>query len=149
VKLELRRFDVDERCTLGLLRIDGRRACFVLEDAYHAAKISSETRIPAGVYMLALQTAGRLHAEYSKRFSVIHRGMLTLQDVPGFTGIMLHCGNTDSDTDGCLLVGDSASVIGGGRVDGSANAYVRIYPRIVAAIEAGELVGIDIVDEHG
>ena len=33
--------------------------------------------------------------------------MLHVLDVPGFEYILIHCGNTDEHTAGCLLVGDS------------------------------------------
>ena len=33
--------------------------------------------------------------------------MLELQDVPNFKYILIHAGNTDEQTAGCILVGDS------------------------------------------
>ena len=37
----------------------------------------------------------------------MHKGMLWVRDVPGFEYILIHTGNTDEHTSGCLIVGDS------------------------------------------
>ena len=78
----------------------------------------------------------------------MHKGMLELQDVPDFKYVLIHIGNDELDTAGCILVGDSSyqNVTKKGNVRGSTNAYRRIYPPIAAALERGEDVLIDIVD---
>lgn len=53
-----------------------------------------ETAIPSGRY--------RVEVTYSPKFK---RWLPVLHDVPGFTGIRIHAGNTSADTDGCILVG--------------------------------------------
>ena len=83
--------------------------------------------------------------KYSKRFSDIHIGMLHVLDVPGFEYILIHCGNTDEHTAGCLLVGDSQEnnqITKDGFIGKSTQAYKRIYPRIAEAIDCGEEVTI-------
>jgi hypothetical protein len=149
VKLTLRRFSSGESSTLGLLEQDGRFVCFTLEDPHREVKIPGDTRIPAGIYLLTLQLVGHLHATYSTRFEGMHRGMLALMAVPNFSGVMLHCGNTDADTDGCILVGDSAiqNVSQRGALATSEAAYKRVYPPIAAALGANDLVSILITDE--
>ena len=70
----------------------------------------------------------------------MHRGMLHVQDVPGFQYILIHIGNTDEDTAGCLLVGEQAVTSKGEmRVNLSGNAYKEFYPLVVDAAEAGDL----------
>ena len=69
-----------------------------------------------------------------------------------FKWILIHTGNTDEHTAGCLLVGDSQennTVIKDGFVGKSNNAYKRIYPDIAAAIERGEEVTITYTDING
>ena len=80
---------------------------YTLEDEYRNEKKAGETRIPKGEYKIQLRTVGGFHENYKKRFSSIHTGMLHIVDVPGFEYILIHCGNTDEHTAGCLLVGDS------------------------------------------
>ena len=116
---------------------------YTLEDEYRNEKIFGETRIPNGPYKLALRKTGGYHQKYSKRFSNIHIGMLHVTNVPGFEYILIHCGNTDEHTAGCLLVGDSQEnnqITKDGFIGKSTQAYKRIYPRIAEAIECGEEV---------
>ena len=118
---------------------------YTLEDEYRKEKKYGETRIPNGTYRLALRKTGGYHQKYSKRFSDIHMGMLHVTDVPGFEYILIHCGNTDEHTAGCLLVGDSQEnnqITKDGFIGKSTQAYKRIYPRIAEAIERGEEVTI-------
>ena len=72
----------------------------------------------------------------------MHKGMLWLQDVPNFKWILIHCGNTDEHTAGCLLVGDSQEnnqIKKDGFIGKSGNAYKRIYPAIAKAIKNEEV----------
>ena len=148
MNLALLRFATGQHSTEGALYVDERFACFTLEDQYQEVKVPGETRIPAGIYELKLRTEGQKHRDYSKRFGVMHKGMLWLQDVPGFTYIYIHCGNDDLQTLGCILVGDqlNENVTGRGFLGQSTSAYTRIYGQIANAILAGEPTHIEIVD---
>ena len=118
---------------------------YTLEDEYRDKKEYGETRIPDGTYKLDLRKTGGYHQKYSKRFKDIHVGMLHVTNVPGFEYILIHCGNTDEHTAGCLLVGDSQEnnqITKDGFIGKSTQAYKRIYPRIAEAIECGEEVTI-------
>ena len=118
---------------------------YTLEDEYREQKEFGETRIPDGTYQLGLRTVGGYNQKYSKRFAGIHIGMLHVLDVPNFEYILIHCGNTDEHTAGCLLVGDSQEnnqIKKDGFIGKSTQAYKRIYPRIAEAIDCGEKVTI-------
>ena len=118
---------------------------YTLEDEQRDKKVYGETRIPNGTYKLGLRKEGGYHARYSKRFSDFHIGMLHVLNVPGFEYILIHCGNTDEHTAGCLLVGDSQEnnqIKKDGFIGKSSQAYKRIYPRIAEAIDCGEGVKI-------
>ena len=158
MKLEVIRFSSGTDSTNGMLLeviergndIDGlwqqkKFLAYTLEDEQRDKKVFGETRIPDGDYKLGLRKVGGYHARYTKRFPHIHIGMLHVLDVPGFEYILIHCGNTDEHTAGCLLVGDSQEnnlITKDGFIGKSTQAYKRIYPRIAEAIECGEEVTI-------
>lgn len=154
MKLEVLRFSSQKDSTLGLLFdiTDGDRKfmAYTLEDEHRDVKVMHETRIPAGTYRITLRTVGGFHAKYTKRFGELHKGMLWLMDVPNFEYILIHAGNDDDDTSGCLLVGDTQTqnVTSDGFVGSSVNAYKRIYKPIAEAIERGE-VTIKYTDYDG
>ena len=123
--------------------------CYTLEDEFRALKVRGETRIPAGIYDIQFRKEGGFHNKYSKRFSNIHKGMLQVMDVPNFDYILLHCGNTDEHSSGCLLVADSQEnniIIKDGFIGKSTNAYKRVYPLIAKELELGNKVTIEYKD---
>ena len=141
--------------TNGLLfddsdKMSGRKfLAYTLEDEKRNIKVAGETRIPEGTYKIKLRKEGGFHKKYSYRFANIHKGMLHIVDVPGFEYILIHCGNTDEHTAGCLLLGNSQEnnqIKKDGFIGGSANAYMTIYPLIASAIESGEDVCITYTD---
>ena len=122
---------------------------YTLEDEYREEKKYGETRIPEGTYELGLRTTGGYHQKYTKRFPNFHIGMLHVLDVPKFDYILIHCGNTDEHTAGCLLVGDSQEnnqITKNGFIGKSTQAYKRIYPKIAKALKDGECVTIEYKD---
>ena len=151
MKLQVLRFSSESDSTNGLLFdiTDGIKfLAYTLEDERREEKVMSETRIPAGTYKIKLRTEGGHHNKYASRYENMHKGMLWLQDVPNFKWILIHCGNTDEHTAGCLLVGDSQEnnqIKTNGFIGSSSNAYKRIYPAIAEAVE-NEGVTIEYID---
>mgnify|MGYP003138968378 CR=1 FL=1 len=153
--LEVVRFSSESDSTNGILfdssnKLDGRKfLCYTLEDEKRKSKVRGETRIPSGSYKIKVREVGGFHSKYKKRFGDTHRGMLHVTNVPGFEYILIHCGNTDEHTAGCLLVGDSQEnnqIIKNGFIGKSTQAYKRIYDYIMTAIEGGEEVNITYID---
>ena len=152
--LEVLRYSSGADSTLGILSEigpEGREFLgYTLEDEWREEKVSAETRIPEGTYEIKLRTTGGFHNRYLSKFGAdFHKGMLHVQDVPGFEYILIHTGNTDEHTAGCLLVGDSQqnnAIKADGFVGSSTQAYKRIYPKIAQALEAGEEVTITYTD---
>ena len=148
MKLEVIRFNKGVDSTNGILFdvTEGRKfLCYTLEDESREEKVYGETCIPEGEYTIQFRSEGGYHSKYSKRFADIHLGMLEVCDVPNFKYILIHCGNTDEDTAGCLLVGDTQENINiktGGFIGRSTTAYTRIYQDIAKAVAAGEVVSI-------
>ena len=151
MKLEVVRFSSQSDSTLGMLfDVTQRRKflCFTLEDEARRTKVKGETRIPSGTYKLKLRKEGGYHSRYVKKYGSFHRGMIHVQDVPGFTYILWHTGNTDEHTMGCLLLGDTAqqNITKEGFIGASSVAYKRVYPKIADAIESGTDVEVKYVN---
>ena len=153
MKLKVLRFSSQEDSTSGLLFLEGDLGleflCYTLEDEHREDKIMGETRVPAGTYQIKLRTEGGFHERYKKKYGSMHKGMLHVTNVPNFKWILIHTGNTDEHTAGCLLVGDSQennNISKNGFVGKSTNAYKRIYPNIAKAIKNKEEVTIEYID---
>ena len=153
MKLEVLRFSSQQDSTSGLLfevtDIKRHFLCYTLEDERRALKVKGETRVPAGTYKVELRNEGGFHQRYTKKYPGIHRGMLHIVDVPNFEYILIHTGNTDEHTAGCLIVGDAQEnnlLLPDGFVGKSVNAYKRIYPSIAKAIGQGDEVTITYID---
>jgi len=142
MELEVLRYNSKSEYTDGLLFIDGSFAAHTLEDEGRTTKVWGETRIPDGTYNIKLRTVGGHHARYLKKFGEdFHKGMLWIQDVPGFEYILIHIGNTTDDTAGCLLVGSTADK-NRGFTGNSGNTYKEIYSKVARAIINGDEVTI-------
>ena len=122
--------------TQGKLYVDNVYECFTLEDQKQVVKVMHETRIPGGTYKVKLREFGGHHEKYKVKFPDFHKGMLWLQDVPGFHDILIHIGNTDDDSSGCLLVGMTFT---NGKVTSSTIAYTNLYKKVVKAALEGNL----------
>ena len=145
--ITVRRFLSNDEATLSQVLLDGVHQCYGLEDEHRDIKVNGETRIPAGAYKVGIRAEGGFHKRYSKKFADIHRGMLQVLDVPGFELILIHVGNNDDDTAGCLLVGQTClgtpDML---TVGSSVLAYKALYQAVIDAAEAGDLV-IHYIDE--
>lgn len=146
--LTLYRLSTSEESTVGALYMNGEFVGWTLEDTKRIKKVAGETRVPAGIYEIELRTEGGMHQKYRKRFGRMHKGMLWLQNVPGFEWIYIHTGNKRGHTEGCILVGDSLNnnTRQDGFVGSSTPAYRRIYPKIAGAIAKGEDASIRVAD---
>jgi len=94
--ITLKRNMFNDNNTIGeLYGINNEFLCYTLENKVRAVKIPKITAIPYGIYKLVFT--------YSKRFE---KEMIQLLNVPNFEGVRIHSGNTEKDTDGCILVGN-------------------------------------------
>ena len=151
--LEVMRYSSGADSTLGLLFENGPEGreflAYTLEDEFREEKLSAETRIPEGTYDIELRTVGGFHNRYTAKFGIPwHKGMLHVQDVPGFEYILIHTGNTDEHTMGCLLVADSSTqnVTKDGFVGASVAAYKRVYPDLAQWLVDGNKLSITYID---
>lgn len=126
--------------TLSLLSLDGVPECFICEDRVRApgVKVANETAIPPGTYNVIYNRSPKFsqlagHDVFRPR----------LENVPGFEGVLIHTGNTENDSSGCLLPGDAIS-LGGIAPGTSTPAYNRLEAKIKAALQRGQPVLLTI-----
>ena len=91
----------------------GLRSDMPLEEL-KAKKVYAETAIPYGTYEVLMQ--------WSEKYKKL---MPFLQNVPAYSGIMIHVGNKPIDTLGCLII---ATYIGRDEVFESKKAFDAFYP---------------------
>ena len=100
--LILKRWTHDAKPTVGGIFHRGELICGSVEDQKQppGTKVPGKTRIPSGTYPLKW----RMHGRWARRFQDRgYRGSLEICDVPGFTDVLVHIGNDQGDTEGCVL----------------------------------------------
>lgn len=144
MKINLIRTQFGDDATNGLIFIDEVFECFSLEDQYQDKKVYGETCIPEGTYPVEFRKEGGFHNRYSAKYD-FHKGMLEIKNIPNFKWVLFHLGNTDENTAGCVLVGDTQQdldVSKDGFIGSSGNAYKKFYPKVATALENGESVSL-------
>lgn len=132
MNITVKRIALRPTYTIGKMYINGKYYCDTLEDTVrdlnqngkfdgNEQKIYGQTAIPYGTY--------RVLWTYSPRFK---KYMPELKDVPEFSGVRIHAGNTNADTLGCILVGQNKQV---GKVINSKATVDIIYPIIRKACQ--------------
>lgn len=140
MKLRLERYGPHPDSTLGTLSVDGELLCWTLEDEIREIegepvekwKVKGETAIPRGNYTVVIN--------FSNRFQ---REMPQLLDVPGFSGIRIHPGNTDKDTDGCILVGGKP--LNDNFLPSSRQTFSKLFDILLEAELNGESIKMEVV----
>ena len=148
MQIKVLRYDGNDEVTLGLFFVDGKFQVHTLEDAVRKEKVKGKTCIPEGTYEIQLRTWGAMHHRYLEKYGdKFHKGMLEIMGVQGFSDILIHIGNSNKDTAGCLLVGSSANPPAKNFTGASATAYKKIYPKIAKALLAKQLVTLEITSQ--
>ena len=136
MKLTLKRIALRSTYTIGRLYVDGNYFCDTLEDTVRdlnkngkfdngEKKVYAKTAIPYGTY--------EIKWTYSPRFK---KYTPQLMNVPSFEGIRIHSGNSSTDTEGCLLLGENKKV---GMVLNSRATINKFYPLVKKACSKGKV----------
>lgn len=154
MELQLRRIAKKNGYTIGKLSIDGKYFCDTLEDADRGLtssmsndvlkykKLAHITAIPTGRYQITMDVVSPRLSK-SNFYKQYGGGRVPrLLNVPAFEGILIHCGNTAKDTDGCILVGKNTKV---GMVLDSKITYSNLYPLLEAAAKRKDRIFITII----
>ncbi|MBR5297192.1 MAG: hypothetical protein IKU29_04910, partial [Parabacteroides sp.] len=120
--------------TIGSLYIDYEWVCDTLEDVdrgltqdmdeaeIKAIKVYGKTAIPMGEYKIDMSVISNKFK--NKPWAKQYEGRLPrFIDVPGYEGVLIHVGNTEKDTEGCILVGYNKVV---GQVINSTSAFHKL-----------------------
>jgi len=121
MQITVKRLYKTDTSTIGELLIDGVFECFTLEDIERPVKIKAETAIPKGTYKVIINESNRFK-----------RLMPLLLNVPNFEGVRIHSGNTNHDTEGCILVGQTRNK---NYIGQSRKAYEKLFKKMQAAKE--------------
>jgi hypothetical protein len=143
MEISVKRYHETKEYTIGRVFIDGQFECYSLEDQKQDVKVMHETRIPEGRYEIKLRTFGGHHIKYKEKFPDFHKGMLWLQNVPQFKDILIHLGNGDDDSSGCVLLGSQVD-LKAGRILYSKLAYTKFYKKVVGELTSGKKLFITI-----
>lgn len=120
--------------TIGKLYIDNKYFCDTIEDIdrklhkdmnlnlIKKTKVYGKTAIPVGTYKLNMTTTSPKFGRtaWAKKYG---GKVPRILDVPGFSGILIHPGNTAEDSHGCILVGKNDVK---GKVTNSTNTWYAL-----------------------
>lgn len=119
MQITVKRLYKTDTSTIGELLIDGVFECFTLEDAERKVKIKAETAIPKGSYKVIINESNRFK-----------RLLPLLLNVPDFEGVRIHSGNSNHDTEGCILVGQTRNK---NYIGQSRKAFDKLFKKMQAA----------------
>lgn len=156
MELTVKRTYRGPKYTIGHLYIDGKYFSDVLEDPDRgltqdmslakiiSIKVKGDTCIPYGTYKLSLDIVSPKYSNLKKfPYTEMAKGkMPRVMNVPGYEGVLIHAGNTQEDTMGCLLVGENKVK---GKVINSQATWKKLYPILKEANDKKEPITIKYI----
>jgi len=147
--LLLKRIYKGPKYTIGHLYINGQYFCDTLEDVdrglhsdmplseINRIKVAGRTAIPTGTYFITLgiQSPKFSDKKYEKQYGFCKGYLPRLLNVRGFEGILIHIGNTDTDTYGCILVGYNTVK---GKVTNSTATFHKLYEILQTTLDVDD-----------
>ena len=153
MKLLLKRIYTCSEYTIGNLYIDGQYFCDTLEDRDRGLdnsmslteilnkKVKHETAIPTGTYDILMNVVSPKYSN-SAYYLLICKGKVPrLDNIKGYSGVLIHTGNTAADSSGCIIVGYNKVK---GKVINSKVAFEKLYNILKVAANKGEKITITI-----
>lgn len=139
--------------TIGILYIDGTRFCETIEDTDRGLnsnmteaeilrlKKPNITAIPTGIYPVDLNTISSRFGKNSFYVSTCNGRLPRLKNVKGYSGVLIHCGNTEKDSSGCIICGENKVR---GKVINSKETFKKLYKLLKGSYNKGEKITIEI-----
>ena len=139
--------------SIGNLYVEGEWFCNTLEDKDRGLrqdmseaqiakiKVKSKTAIPTGRYRVTLRVQSPKYKNVQFYRAFCGGYMPRLLSVPGYQGVLIHAGNDENDTAGCILVGLNKEK---GKVLDSRKTFVALYNVLERAQRKGEEIWLTI-----
>lgn len=155
--LTLKRIYTCKDYTIGHLYVDGSYICDTLEDTDRMLdssmtldqiakiKVKGMTAIPTGRYKVLMNIVSPKYSKSKYYMNICKCRVPRLDNVPGYSGVLIHVGNTAADTEGCLLLGYNKVK---GQVLNSKVAFEKVYNKLSIAKSIGQTIYIDIVRNY-
>lgn len=141
MKLKTSRIWPSPLATMGALYCNGAsQGIFTLEPGSAQGK----GPIPASIYNVVLLPSPHFMASTDPWVKKYAEKMPHLEDVPGFTHVMIHWGDLPENTEGCILVANiriSQTTLGDSR-----RAFAALYTKITGCLSRGEGVSMEMED---
>jgi hypothetical protein len=150
MKIKINRKFFTEKSTIGEMYINDSlvKECYTLEDKVRGpgeAQVSGATAIPDGNYKVIIDFSNRFQVMMPHVLNVAGGNLMFSGKNINDCGIRIHCGNTDKDTLGCILIGQTYTTdfIGNSRL-----AYEAFFPKLQTALQRGEVVTLELVNNR-
>lgn len=153
MKILVKRVAKKEKYTIGKMYVDDVYVCDTIEDKdrdltqntplndIKKKKVYGQTAIPSGTYNVTLDVVSTKFVQ-KPYFKELCGGKLPLlMNVPGFDGVLIHTGNDEDDSYGCIIVGYNKVK---GKVIESRKAFEKLYPILKQASNKKEKITIQI-----
>ena len=143
----------NETYTIGNLYVDGEWFCNTLEDRDRGLsqtmpleeikrqKVYGETAIPTGRYEVRMDIVSPKYNGVKWYKDNFGGRMPRLETVKGFSGILIHSGNTALDSNGCILVGMNKAK---GKVLDSRATFQKLWKILEQARKAGKTIYLTV-----
>lgn len=143
----------NETYTIGNLYVDGEWFCNTLEDKDRGLsqtmpleeikrqKVYGETAIPTGRYEVRMDIVSPKYNGVKWYKDNFGGRMPRLETVKGFSGILIHSGNTALDSNGCILVGMNKAK---GKVLDSRATFQKLWKILEQARKAGKTIYLTV-----
>lgn len=154
--LDIVRFKFNKDWTVSKVLLNGILHGYAVEDEIRDVKIKGETAVDYGTYPLDIRHSPKFSSSfywsdslkkliepkervnYPKTADWRFHELIWIKDTPRHELCLIHWGNTDDDTDGCLIVGSAMGVINGQEgVSGSRKYYRKLYEIIYPIVRSG------------
>lgn len=154
MELTLNRIYRGPSYTIGKLYIDDKYFCDTLEDVDRGLtdkmtlteilkiKKPSETAIPSGTYNITLDVVSPRFSTKAFYRQVCNGKLPRLLNVKGFDGVLIHSGNTEKDSSGCILVGQNKVK---GKVINSQETFKKLYKILKDSWDKDKSITINIL----